>query len=166
MKVKVLDKRRKILFGVINTSILTFTVLWLLIFINQIFNSEVLGLITGYFIITSFIPLSVGIICSLTLGVLSKQFVEVDEHKELSLTLNLAEDDFKHEYLKRLKYLGNYLIVPDTGVEYEVSSPQVKKLLSVVSASHLNFQKRKTKTIQESPKKLFDSAMMMLWAAS
>lgn len=172
MKIAVIDNRSKRLHRLINISIVAFTILWIVIFIFMLTSIEILERLAVYFMLISALPLVIGLIAfSLLVFIGKKKVISVDPSKSsYSLTLNITKEDFEKSKLNHLDSLGNYILVEDSGnrKEYEISSGQVKKLLSQdgVKSSGISFKKRKTKSLDGPPKAILDSAMWMLWGAS
>ena len=168
MRFPIIDKNKKILYGLINASILCFIGLWVIIFILKFINNEIISKATTYLLLLSILPLISGLISLVALTVSGNRFVEFNEHEKICLTLNLSEEDFKNQKFDSLGYSGNFVALVEHGLEYEISSTQAKELLFM--NDHLNWQIRllegKNKILTESPKAIFNSAMNLLWAAS
>ena len=165
MKLPIIDKKKKALYVIINASILSFAILWIIIFFLLSINIEIAS---AYLMLVSVLPLLSGLISLVALTLTGSKFVEFDEHGEISLTLNLSEEDYKSQEFDSMGHSGNFVAVHELGAEYEISSNQAKNLLLQRELEHwkISLQQRKTKGLTESPKEIFNSAMGMLWAAS
>ena len=168
MKLSILDKKRKALNRAINLSVLSFTVLWLIIFTLSLFNNEITNWVMTFLILISGLPLSTGLLSLTGLAIFRKKHIEINTNGEICLTLNISEEDYKLNKLHKMEYSGNYITVHELGAECEISSKEAKRLLSQVEQDkwQIRFDKKKTKLLTQSPKEVFDSAMSMLWAAS
>ncbi len=168
MKLPIIDKNKKSLYGIINASILSFTILWIIIFVLLFTNIEIAGKATAYLILLSVLPLLSGLVSLVVLALSGNMLIEFNEHGEISLTLNLSEEDYKSQKFDNMGHSGNFVAVHELGLEFEISSTQAKKLL--LQKDRINWQitlkERKVKVLTESPKEMFNSAMGMLWAAS
>lgn len=168
MKLPIIDKKKKILYGIVNASILSFTILWVIIFVLLFINIEIASRATAYLMVLSVPPLLSGLISLVVLALAGKRLVEFNEHGEISLTLNLSEEDYKSQKFDSIGHSRNFVAVHELGAEYEISSTQAKNLLLKNDQVNwqIRLQERKTKVLTESPKEMFNSAMGILWAAS
>lgn len=168
MILSIIDKNKKTQYGIINASVLSFTILWIIIFVLLLINIEVASRATAYLILLSLLPLLTGLISLSVLELSGSRLVEFNEHREISLTLNLSEEDYKSQKFDNIGYSGNFVAVEELGAEYEISSTQAKNLL--LHEHQVNWEirlhARKANVLTQSPKELFHSAMDMLWAAS
>lgn len=149
MKIFVIDNRSKRLHRVINLSILTFTILWLVIFICMFTRIAILERFAVYFMLISGLPLVIGLIAfSLLVFMRKKRVISIDPSKSsYSLTLNITKEDFKKDKLNYLDSLGNYICVESAGYrkEYEISSGQISKLLSQLQTDDWQIYSKKEK---------------------
>jgi hypothetical protein len=168
MKLPIVDKNKKTLYGIINTSILSFTVLWIIIFVLLFTNIDIVRRATAYLMLLSALPLLTGLVSLVVLALSGNRLVEFNEHGEISLTLNLSKEDYKSQKFDKMGHSGNFVAVHELGAEYEISSTQAKKLLLQEDRVNwqISLQERKAKVLTESPKQMFNSAMSILWAAS
>ena len=168
MKLPVIDKKKKTLYGMINASILSFTILWIMVFVLLFINIVSASRTTAYLMLLSVLPLLSGLVSLVVLALSGSRLVEFNEHGEISLTLNLSEEDYKSQKFDNMGYSGNFVAVHELGAEYEISSTQAKNLLLQEEQVNwqITLQKRKAKALTESPKEMFNSAMSILWAAS
>ena len=168
MKLAIIDKKKKTLYGIINASIFSFTILWVIIFVLLFINIEIASRATAYLMLLSVLPLISGLLSLAVLALSGSRLVEFNEHGEISLTLNLSEEDYKRQKFDSIGHSGNFVAVHELGEKYEISSTQAKNLLLQEDQVNwqIRLQERKTKVLTESPKEVFNSAMGMLWAAS
>jgi hypothetical protein len=168
MKLPIIDKNKKTLYGIINASILSFTILWIIIFVLLFTNIEIASRAAAYLMLLSVLPLLSGIVSLIVLALSGNRLVEFNEHGEISLTLNLSEEDYKSHKFDNMGHSGNFVAVHELGSEFEISSNQAKKLLLQEDKVNwqITLQERKAKVLTQSPKQMFNSAMSILWAAS
>jgi Leucine-rich repeat (LRR) protein len=168
MELAIIDKKKKTLYGIMNASILSFTILWIIIFALLFINIEVASRATAYLMLLSVLPLLSGLLSLAILALSGNRLVEFDERRGISLTLNLSEADFKSQKFDNMGQSGNFVAVHKLSTEYEISSAQAKKLLLQEDRAdwQITLQERKAKVLTESPKQMFNSAMGILWSAS
>lgn len=155
----------KQLYIVTNFSILLFTLIWVVLFVIQLFNYQIIELITIYLIIFSLPIFIIGSLCAF-IGLNRNKTVEITELQVQQLILNINTEDFKKENFNNLKTDNNFIVYQN--FSHCITSSEALELFKIAKKSEIEVKTKQSSLaiLYQSPKEIFNNCMGILWGAS
>ncbi|POY34641.1 hypothetical protein C3K47_19255 [Solitalea longa] len=166
MTLKTITTTEKRINQTINLSIISFTLIWTLLFILNLFGDKVDASIFVFLMLLSAPLLLFGTATSMAKYFIKKTTIEVNPNDIKYLFINISEKDFIEKGLDKISSQGNWVVMNEA--KYEIKSEDVSYVVEMMNEDENKIQRvvEKVNVLNESPKDLFKSCMWILWGAS
>ncbi len=155
----------KRLFRLTNICIMTVTTLWVLAFILNLIDNDIVGRITAVLLVVS-VPMLIAGIVSYMILLTTNNTIELKEGELKQLILNIKAEDFENEHYDEIRSRGNFIILENR--TYEIDENEAFTMLNLAKplGIEIKISEKNLKAYDYNPKNLLKASAWTLWGAS